>query len=229
MSVDLGVPLHDRELELRLLCRGDRRAFTALRERNGAWLRPWDATLPGLGFSRPSFDATRRWMARGVRAGELVPLVIVVEGRLVGQITAGPLQYGAQSSAPIGYWVDREMAGRGIMPRALALLIDHCFAGIGLHRIEVNIRPENHASLRVAQKLHLRDEGLRERFIHVDGAWRDHRSFALTAEEVLGGPDGRGVLARLLAEPDPRARSTPPGTSGPDAVWDTFLPDLGAS
>lgn len=223
------VPLRDRELELRPLRRGDRRAFTALRERNGAWLRPWDATLPGGGWSRPAFGATRRWMARGVREGTLIPYVITVDGRLVGQITAGPLQYGAQSSTPIGYWVDRQVAGRGIMPRALALLIDHCFAGVGLHRIEVNIRPENHASLRVAQKLHLRDEGLRERFIHVDGAWRDHRSFALTAEEVLGGPDGRGVLARLLAEPAPgpaRPATTPPA---PDAVWDTLFPDLGAS
>ena len=46
------------------------------------------------------------------------------------------------------------------------------------------MRPENAASLRVVQKLHLRPEGMRRAAIHVDGAWRDHLVFALTAEEV---------------------------------------------
>ena len=59
--------------------------------------------------------------------------------------------------------------------------------------MEVNIRPENEASLRVVQKLGLREEGLRRAYLHVDGAWRDHRSFAVTAEEV---PEG--LLTRWL-------------------------------
>ena len=74
----------------------------------------------------------------------------------------------------------------------MALVVDHCFGRLGLHRIEVNIRPENAASLRVVEKLGFRDEGLRPRYLHIDGAWRDHLSFALTTEEV---PDG--LLARL--------------------------------
>jgi ribosomal-protein-alanine N-acetyltransferase len=73
------------------------------------------------------------------------------------------------------------------MPTAVALAVDHCFLVLRLHRVEVNIRPENTASLRVVEKLGFRDEGLRRRYLHIDGAWRDHRSFALTAEEVPGG------------------------------------------
>ena len=86
-----------------------------------------------------------------------------------------------------GYWVARDVAGRGVIPTALALAVDHCFFTVGLHRIEVNIRPENTASLRVVQKLGFRQEGVRERFLHIDGDWRDHLSFALTVDEV---PDG---------------------------------------
>jgi len=59
---------------------------------------------------------------------------------------------------------------------------------MGLHRVEVNIRPENAASLRVVEKLGFRDEGLRERYLHIDGAWRDHRTFALTVEDIR--PEG---------------------------------------
>ena len=65
----------------------------------------------------------------------------------------------------------------------MALATDHCFS-IGLHRIEINIRPENMASRRVVEKLGFRPEGLRPRYLHIDGDWRDHLSFALTVDEV---------------------------------------------
>ena len=75
----------------------------------------------------------------------------------------------------------------------MALATDYCLLTMGLHRVEVNIRPENAASLRVVAKLGLRDEGLRQHYLHIDGAWRDHRTFAVTREEL--GPGG--LLARL--------------------------------
>lgn len=194
------IELRDREIELRPLRRTDRRAFERLRADNRAWLAPWDATDPDPDARRPPFAQMVRWAAEAGRRGTGLSLVIVVDGRLAGQVTAGPILHGAQSSATLGYWIDRRLAGRGIVPRAVALLIDHCFADLGLHRIEVGIRPENTASLRVAEKLHLRDEGLRRALIHVDGAWRDHRGFALTADEVATDATGRGVLARLIRE-----------------------------
>jgi [ribosomal protein S5]-alanine N-acetyltransferase len=87
-----------------------------------------------------------------------------------------------------------------VIPTALALAVDHCFFTVGLHRIEVNIRPENHASLRVVEKLGFRQEGLRERFLHIDGDWRDHLSFALTTEDVPGGLLQRWRASRQSAQ-----------------------------
>ena len=72
-------------------------------------------------------------------------------------------------------------------PTALAMALDHCFFVVGLHRIEATIRPENHASRRVVEKLGFRDEGLRRRSLHIDGSWRDHLCYALTAEDVQNG------------------------------------------
>ena len=74
----------------------------------------------------------------------------------------------------------------------MALAADHCWFALGLHRIEIAIRPENTASLRVVDKLGFRFEGERPRYLHIDGDWRDHRVFALNAEEVPGG-----LMARL--------------------------------
>lgn len=69
---------------------------------------------------------------------------------------------------------------------------DHCLRTLGLHRIEIAIRPENVASLRVVDKLGFVSVGSAPRYLHINGQWRDHLLFAVTAEEV---PDG--VLARL--------------------------------
>jgi ribosomal-protein-alanine N-acetyltransferase len=116
-----------------------------------------------------------------------MPFAVTYDNRLVGQLTVANIVWGSACSATIGYWLDRALAGRGVMPTAVAMVTDHCFRVVGLHRIEINIRPENAASLRVVEKLGFRDEGVRMRLLHINGAWTDHRSFALTAEEVPGG------------------------------------------
>lgn len=192
--------LRDGELVLRPLRRRDRGAFERLRERNRDWLRPWDAADPDRPRSTLPFPVLRRWNEQQARRGAYLPFALEVHGRLVGQITAGPLQYGALRTAVLGYWIDRDQAGAGLVPRAAALVIDHLFAEMGMHRVEVTVRPENAPSLRVVEKLHLRPEGLRRGAIFVDGAWRDHLVFALTAEEVVTDAEGRGVLARLRTE-----------------------------
>jgi ribosomal-protein-alanine N-acetyltransferase len=121
------------------------------------------------------------------RAGRTLPFVITYDGRLVGQITLGNITMGSLRSGYIGYWVDQAVAGRGVMPTAVALVCDHAMGPLGLHRVEVNIRPENVASRRVVDKLGFRYEGARPRYLHIDGDWRDHLSYALLAEEVPGG------------------------------------------
>jgi ribosomal-protein-alanine N-acetyltransferase len=66
-------------------------------------------------------------------------------------------------------------------------VVDYCLVELRLHRIEVAIRPENAASLRVVEKLGFADVGYAKGYLHIDGDWRDHRLFAITAEENAGG------------------------------------------
>ncbi|MDR3360802.1 MAG: GNAT family N-acetyltransferase [Bifidobacteriaceae bacterium] len=180
--------LREGDVWLRPIRRRDRRRWTDLREDNRAWLDPWDATTPTGGPAGPAtFQAYVRGLLRQARAGEAWPWVIESQGELVGQLTVAGIARGALLSGTIGYWVAREAAGREIAPTAVALAFDHAVTSGGLHRLEIAIRPENEPSLRVASKLGFRDEGLRRRYLHVNGAWRDHRVFALTREEVPGG------------------------------------------
>ncbi|MDI6909244.1 GNAT family protein [Nocardioides sp.] len=181
------------EVTVRPLAARDAQAWRDARRRNVAWLRPWDATVPPGGDARPTtFRSLVRRLNRQARAGTTYPFAIEVGGRFAGQVTVNNIVRGSAQFASIGYWLDREYAGRGVMPRAVALVIDHCFAAGGLHRVEIAIRPENSNSLRVVEKLGLREVGYAPRFLHIDGAWRDHRVYAITREEC---PDG--MLARL--------------------------------
>jgi [ribosomal protein S5]-alanine N-acetyltransferase len=173
-------------LTLRALHHRDRREWEALRADNEAWLRPWEATAPQGGGAQMGFRQLVRYLDREGRHGRLQPFAVDVDGRLVGQMHLFGIAWGSMRSAAAGYWVAQSVAGQGITPLALAMATDFAMDGLGLHRVEVNIRPDNAASLRVVQKLGFRDEGVRTRYLHINGAWRDHRTFALTAEDLTG-------------------------------------------
>jgi ribosomal-protein-alanine N-acetyltransferase len=150
---------------------------------NRTWLRKWEATNPN---GPMSFDtrASIRSLQSNARAGYGLPFLIEYEGELCGQLNVSSISYGSVSSASIGYWVSERFAGKNITPIAVALASDYSFFQVGLHRIEICIRPENAPSLRVVEKLGYRYEGLRRRFIHINGDWRDHFCFALVSEEL---------------------------------------------
>lgn len=194
MSAGRGWPtvLEHGALRLRPLALRDRRAWREVRERNKLWLLRWDATTPPGSDLRPrTFGAMVRAMQAEARAGRQLPFAVEFEGRFVGQLTINNVTRGSGQFASIGYWIDEHYAGRGLTTRAVAMAIDHCFFVLRLHRVEVAIRPENSASLRVVEKLGIKEFGYAPRFLHIDGDWRDHRLFAITREECAKGLEAR--------------------------------------
>lgn len=183
----MSVPtLRDGSIAIRPIRIRDARPLERELLGNRAWLRTWEATNPGgpVGFDA---RASIRSLLAHARTGNGVPFVIEYDGEFAGQLNVSGMSYGSLSSASIGYWVAERFAGRNVTPTAVALATDHVFFGLGLHRMEICIRPENAPSLRVVEKLGFRYEGLRRRFIHINGDWRDHFCFALTVEEIPEG------------------------------------------
>jgi ribosomal-protein-alanine N-acetyltransferase len=132
-------------------------------------------------------------MLRQLADDTALPFVIEYQGEVVGQLNVSNIIHGSVENAYIGYWVSPHFAGRGIMPIAVALATDYAFRIVGLHRIEIAIRPENSASLQVVRKLGFRYEGTKLSFIHINNGWRDHHIFALTSDEVTAGVLNRFV------------------------------------
>jgi len=191
------VTLTHGEVTLRPIRLRDADAWRAARQRNTAWLLPWDATAPPGDHAPPTTFRRLVWrMRRQARQGTTYPFVIEVDGRFAGQVTVNNVVAGSARFGSIGYWIDKQYAGRGVVPLAVALVADHCFTALKLHRLEVAIRPENSNSLRVMEKLGIREVGYAPRYLHIDGDWRDHRLYAITAEECAVG----GLVSRVAPD-----------------------------
>lgn len=192
--------LLDAPVGLRPIKVKDASVWRDARVRNASWLRPWEPTNPETPLYRSSlgpYVSMARTLRREARNGLALPWVVTFGGHFAGQLTVGSIVWGSSRSAQVGYWIDEQYAGRGVIPTALALAMDHCFFVVGLHRVEATIRPENTASRRVVEKLGFREEGLRKRCLHIDGEWHDHICYALTVEDVPNGlmPRWRSTVA----------------------------------
>jgi ribosomal-protein-alanine N-acetyltransferase len=179
------ITLYATEIYLKPLRLRDRKKWLNVRAENREWLSPWEATLPiipgsdkkSLQKELPSFFKLVRSLNRESRELRSISFAIWYENNLIGQISMGGIILGALRGAHIGYWIDRAYAGRGYTTEAVKLLTQYGFSVLSLHRIEINIRPENAASRRVAEKAGYVYEGERPRYLHIDGDWRDHVTF----------------------------------------------------
>ncbi|MDX6204457.1 MAG: [ribosomal protein S5]-alanine N-acetyltransferase [Frankiales bacterium] len=191
MSAGWPVKLRDGNLVLRPLRLRDARRWIIARRTSAEWLSPWEVTPPGQRTTPPAslsvFAVTLSRLRADAEAGNTLPFAVVLDGSLVGQVTLGNLGREPREPAYVGYWVDRAYAGRGIIPRALALVLEHAFATLDLPRVEANIQPDNDASRRVVEKLGFRLDTLRPGHLHVAGAWRDHLRYELSRENAADG------------------------------------------
>ncbi|MGW2013450.1 GNAT family N-acetyltransferase [Streptomyces sp. NPDC001927] len=105
------------------------------------------------------------------------------QGRIAGFLNINNIVRGAFLSGALGYGAFTHAAGRGLMSEALGLLLPYAFGPLGLHRLEANIQPGNAASRALVRRAGFRLEGFSPAMLHIDGAWRDHERWAITAPE----------------------------------------------
>ncbi|MDP9037228.1 MAG: GNAT family N-acetyltransferase, partial [Myxococcota bacterium] len=163
--------------------------------KNDAHLRPW-SVAPAAGEDPASLAAVSGAVLRHRREwkrGQAFVLLIVPQEddhRVIGRVALGGVLRGAFQNAYLGYWLDRDYQGRGLMTEAVRATTFFAFTSARLHRVQAAVMPRNHASLRVLEKLGYRREGLAERYLCIAGKWEDHILLAATAEEW----EARGLL-----------------------------------
>lgn len=151
--------------------------------RNQAHFAPWDPPLPpdhaepdrvalALADAADAFVAGRslRWWLQ----------LADQPGRVVGSVHLSGVLRGAFQSCNLGYAIDAACQGQGLMPEALQAVLDEAFSPrLNLHRVQAGVRPENRRSLAVLARLGFRTIGLAQRYLFIDGDWRDHQLFEL--------------------------------------------------
>jgi ribosomal-protein-alanine N-acetyltransferase len=183
----LPVELDGRRVRLRPIMTADFPEWQEVRRRCEPWLTKWEpAPSPG---APDVVDDPRAFAARcGARERERqlgtgYGFGIFVEGHFAGEINISSVQRGAMQSCTVGYWVDEARAGHGHVPEALVLVLQFAFDDLRLHRVEIGIIPRNAASRRVVDKLGIREEGVAQRFLQINGVWEDHIRYGITVEE----------------------------------------------
>jgi ribosomal-protein-alanine N-acetyltransferase len=149
--------------------------------RSADHLRPWNPVDPD-GFH----ELLRR------QGPELRTFLIIndEDGGIVGKCNVANIIRARFRNGSLGYDSYLPYSGTGRMTEGLRQVVDHCFTpypdGLGLHRLEINVQPDNLRSTAMAGRLGFRHEGFSPRMLFINDAWRDHERFALTAEEWTG-------------------------------------------
>ena len=179
--------LHGRRVLLRPLTLHDFDEWREVRRRCNDWLTKWEPQrVPGQPDTvedRHAFSARCSVRVREIQLGTGYGFGVFVDGRFGGEINVNSIHRGAHQSAYVGYWIDESLAGHGYMPESLVAVLQFSFEQLTLHRLQISIIPRNAASRRVVEKLDLRDEGVAERYLEINGTWEDHIRYAITAEE----------------------------------------------
>jgi ribosomal-protein-alanine N-acetyltransferase len=178
-----------RRVMLRPLVVSDFSAWREVRRRNEDWLTKWEPSrLPGqpdVIEDKDAFSVRCSARQRERQLGTGYGFGVFVDGQFGGEMNLSSVQRGPFQSAYVGYWIDEKLAGNSYTPEALVVLARYVFDELRLHRMQIAIIPRNAASRRVVEKLDLREEGIAERYLEINGVWEDHVRYAITVEEWL--------------------------------------------
>jgi ribosomal-protein-alanine N-acetyltransferase len=181
------VTVFGRRILLRPLLAADFPAWQEVRRRNIDWLTKWEPQRvigqPDVVEDRDAFAVRCSARQRERQLGTAYGFGVFIDGRFAGEINLSAVQRGPFQSAYIGYWIDEKFAGQGYVPEAVVAMFRFAFDDLHLHRVQIAIIPRNSASRRVVEKLGVREEGIAERYLEINGVWEDHVRYAITAEE----------------------------------------------
>ncbi|MFC5745714.1 GNAT family N-acetyltransferase [Actinomadura rugatobispora] len=162
-------------VELRPLTLSDQDEFCSLVQASTELHRPW-MQLPA---TAEEFQVWMRRFDDGTNRGFLVR--VQETGAAAGMVNINSIIRGRYQGASLGYAAFTPSAGHGYMTEGLAMTLQYAFTDLRLHRLEASIQPANKASLALVQRLGFRYEGLSPAYLYIDGGWRDHERWAITA------------------------------------------------
>ncbi|HEX6376587.1 MAG TPA: GNAT family N-acetyltransferase [Allosphingosinicella sp.] len=155
----------------------DAAAYVEYLQRNWPRFRGAMPTANDMTFAAETYR--QRFAEIADASGEPASVAMVLigrdqPGRVLGDVAFSNIVYGAFRACHLGFKIDRDLEGLGIMRRTLESCCETMFVRYRLHRIMANYRPENVRSGALLKRLGFQVEGFARDYLHLDGEWRDH-------------------------------------------------------
>jgi ribosomal-protein-alanine N-acetyltransferase len=164
-------------------------------ETNRDHLGPWEPPFPRGLFTNAFWERRLDQNQQEFKSGKSMRLVLFEKhrpsGPVVGLANFTQFVRGAFMACTLGYSLDEDMQGRGLMREALTTAIRHVFDELGMHRIQANYIPTNERSGKLLRHLGFDVEGYARDYLFINGQWRDH---ILTAKVNTGAGTPEYVL-----------------------------------
>jgi ribosomal-protein-serine acetyltransferase len=152
---------------------------TASVQKNLEHLKPW---MPWA-VDDYSTEHARTWIDTSQNAIDGSFNLIIFEGQqMLGTIGIHELST-IHRHTSMGYWIDKDLVGKGIITRCCRVLLDHLFGTMELNRVQINTNVENVRSRAIPERLGFTQEGVLRKIELVEGEFRDWAVYGLLKGE----------------------------------------------
>lgn len=186
--------LLDESTTLRLLVSEDGPALASAYRRNCRHLAPWEPLRSARFFESGGQTAAIADALVAYRVGSLLPLVLERESVLVGRVTLANVVHGGFDSADLGYWLDGELQGRGLMTHAVGETLRLARDEMRLHRVQAGTLSHNVGSQTVLRRNGFERIGIARRYLRIAGQWQDHTLFQALLEDGQLQPPSAPII-----------------------------------
>lgn len=182
-SLSENIPL-EGNVSLRPVAPGDAGAVFAMVERNFDHLRTF------MEWAKPDYSLkdAEDWVGRAVQAeqdGNAVNFVILRGDAVIGTIGFAYFDHDAKGTE-IGYWIDRNEQGNGIVTQACRHLLELAFRCLGMNRVQIRCAGANVRSAAIPERLRFTKEGVQRQHVMRDGKFYDFLIYGLLKDEWEG-------------------------------------------
>ncbi|NNU78752.1 GNAT family N-acetyltransferase [Clostridium estertheticum] len=176
-SIRRDLDIKGRNISIRALTPGDAQEVLGFHLRNRKYLSCFEPVRDETFYT---LDNQKRTLTEGYKQflnGSGVNFGIYKAKKLIGKIRISNIVIGVFKNAFIGYSMDEEEQNKGYMKEAVKLAVTYAFEELELHRVEASTLINNEKSQRVLKNCGFKELGISEKYLYINGEWRDHMVF----------------------------------------------------
>ena len=171
----------DDELQLAIVLPHFAEALYTLVDRNRDYLREWLPWLDDTREQKHVEDFIKSVVAQ-MAEGRGLACVIVFQDNIVGVVSYNSTE-SSTGTGYIGYWLDKDHNGKGIMTKCVEELIEIGFDELGLRKVEIRCAVGNTKSRAIPERLGLKEEGVIRNSENLYGRYVDHVVYGVIKDE----------------------------------------------